>query len=367
VIRVGIPKAFLYHKYFPMWDTFFRKLGVEVIVSPESNKVLVKQGIMNTIDEACLPLKTYMGHIIELANMNVDYIFIPRFISVEKHRYFCPKFLGLPDLIKNTSLKIKLPEILEPTINIRTNKKEFYIEVLKLASKFNKRPLNIYNAVNAAIKVQRQYEQCIHYGSTYKEALELYESTKCKFVENAQKILELKKQAKTDSENVNIAVIGHSYILYDQHISMNLISKLEEMNCNIQTAEMLSDNLIKIAAKRIPKDMFWTLNRELMGAAFHHLDHMDIDGIVMISAFACGPDAISKELIERIYKRDSRIPMLSLTIDEHTGEAGFVTRLEAFIDMIKRNRKGGRKHESNISAYGQLLGRDESVVSNARR
>jgi len=367
MIRVGIPKAFLYHKYFPMWDTFFGKLGAEVIVSPESNKVIVKQGIMNTIDEACLPLKAYMGHIIELANMDVDYIFIPRFISVEKHRYFCPKFLGLPDLIKNTCLNIKLPEILEPIINIRTNKKEFYIEVLKLASKFNKSPMSIYRAVNAAIKVHQQYERCIHSGLTYKEALKLYESTKNNFVENTNNRLDFKKQANVDSKNINIAVIGHSYILYDQQISMNLISKLEEMDCDVKTAEMLSDDLIEIATKRIPKDMFWTLNRELMGAAFHHLDHMDIDGIVMISAFACGPDAISKELIERIYKKDSNIPMLSLTIDEHTGEAGFVTRLEAFIDMIKRNRKGGQKHESNISAYGQFLGRNESVVSNARR
>lgn len=359
--KIGIPKAFLYHKFFPMWDTFFKELGVTVVVSPDSNKDIMKQGIMNTIDEACLPLKVYVGHVLKLKEMQVDYIFVPRFISVEKHRFLCPKFLGLPDMIRNTLQNENLPPLLDPTVNVRFNKKEFYLEVLKLASTLNKSPISIYKAVNASIETHKSFKSLIKEADkNYSEALQIYQTSRGNFKEACAKIV---KEAKQGSDyQFKIAVIGHSYILHDPHISMNLIQKLLEMNCQVKTSEMLSEAQISAASERIPKDMFWSLNREIMGAAFHHLDEQDIDGVILLNAFACGPDAITKELIERIYKRESSIPMLSLTIDEHTGEAGFITRLEAFIDMMKRKIKGGKQHEGNISSHGELLRRDESLV-----
>jgi predicted nucleotide-binding protein (sugar kinase/HSP70/actin superfamily) len=58
-----------------------------------------------------------------------------------------------------------------------------------------------------------------------------------------------------------------------------------------------------------------------------------IDGAIEISSFACGCDAVLKEFVEKKFK-EKKIPFLYLIIDEHTGEAGFQTRLEAFVDTI---------------------------------
>jgi len=60
----------------------------------------------------------------------------------------------------------------------------------------------------------------------------------------------------------------------------------------------------------------------------------DITGVIEISSFACGCDAVLKEFVEKEFK-SRKIPFLYLIIDEHAGEAGFQTRLEAFIDTIK--------------------------------
>ncbi|OEF98778.1 hypothetical protein BHF68_02090 [Desulfuribacillus alkaliarsenatis] len=342
-----------------MWDMFFRELGVKVVVSPDTNNEIMQQGVMNTIDEACLPLKVYLGHVIKLTKEKVDFIFIPRFISVEKHRYLCPKFLGLPDLIRNTTQTFNLPEILDPTINMRITKKEFYLEVLKLASRLNKNPVRIYNAVSKAFKANENYKQLVLAGYSYTEALKIYQKQSATFADT--NFLENSQQQATNKP-FKIAVISHSYILHDPHMSMNLLNKLDEMGCEIKTPEMLEGDVIDKSLENLQKDMFWSLNREIMGASFYHLAKKDIDGMIILNAFACGPDAITKELIERLCKRESEIPMLSLTIDEHTGEAGFVTRLEAFIDMIKRKDKGGYKDESNLSTHGELLCRDKSVV-----
>jgi predicted nucleotide-binding protein (sugar kinase/HSP70/actin superfamily) len=62
-----------------------------------------------------------------------------------------------------------------------------------------------------------------------------------------------------------------------------------------------------------------------------------VDGIIHITAFACGPDSIVDKYLE-IEAKKRKIPYMSVTIDEHTGEAGMRTRLEAFLDMLEYRR-----------------------------
>ena len=76
----------------------------------------------------------------------------------------------------------------------------------------------------------------------------------------------------------------------------------------------------------------------MTGCAGHYLQDDNIDGIITLTAFGCGPDSLMLEDIRRKAKNFSK-PLLNLTIDEHTGEAGFITRLEAFCDMLYRNKR----------------------------
>ena len=89
----------------------------------------------------------------------------------------------------------------------------------------------------------------------------------------------------------------------------------------------------------------------MTGAAGHYLKSDLIDGLITITAFGCGPDSLMIEDIKRKSKNFNK-PLLNLTIDEHTGEAGFVTRLEAFCDMLfrkKRTLNKGTKEEKEFS------------------
>ena len=64
------------------------------------------------------------------------------------------------------------------------------------------------------------------------------------------------------------------------------------------------------------------------------------DGVIHLSPFTCMPEIIAKSILPQVSK-DLNIPVLSITVDEHTGEAGVITRLEAFIDLLKRNHQKG--------------------------
>ena len=79
--RIGIPRALFYYYYFPLWQSFFQNLSLEVIPSPKTDKELVDLGVQKTVDEVCFPVKIFFGHTILLAS-KVDYLFVPRLISV---------------------------------------------------------------------------------------------------------------------------------------------------------------------------------------------------------------------------------------------------------------------------------------------
>jgi predicted nucleotide-binding protein (sugar kinase/HSP70/actin superfamily) len=56
-------------------------------------------------------------------------------------------------------------------------------------------------------------------------------------------------------------------------------------------------------------------------------------------AFGCGPDSVMMDIVRRQATRLKTTPFMSLTLEEHTAEAGLITRLEAFLDMIQRKKK----------------------------
>jgi predicted nucleotide-binding protein (sugar kinase/HSP70/actin superfamily) len=312
-VTVGIPRALLYYNYYPAWQAFFHRLGAEVVVSQETTKTILDQGIKSAVDEACLPVKLYLGHLINLREQGVDTIFAPRFVSLERKRFLCPKFLGLPEVARFGVPD--LPELLDVEVNVHQNYNKTRQDIRKLAARFNWRPWVIRHALSDAKLALEEYEAKLRQGRTPHD------------------VLSGSKQI-TDKGKVRIAVLGHAYNLNDAFTSMNLVAKLRQLGAKVVTAEMLRPQDIHRAAAYLEKDIFWTFGKELMGAALHLLEAGEIQGVVLVASFGCGPDSFVCELIERIYKRKKKIPVLMLTLDEHTGEAGVITRLEAFVDML---------------------------------
>ena len=79
---IGIPRALMvYYQQFPFWRTFFEELGFSIIVSRESDKGLVNQSIEVMTTETCLPVELMHGHVIDLIEKDVDYIFIPFIVN----------------------------------------------------------------------------------------------------------------------------------------------------------------------------------------------------------------------------------------------------------------------------------------------
>ncbi len=106
------------------------------------------------------------------------------------------------------------------------------------------------------------------------------------------------------------------------------------------TQDMVSDRELNRMAKTLPKSLFWYFSNRAVYGALHFLKRK-VDGIIHVTAFACGPDSLVDRLMEIETHRRSEIPYISIMIDEQTGEAGIKTRIEAFIDMLRYRREGG--------------------------
>ena len=320
-VKVGIPRGLLYYQYFPLWKTFLENLGAEVVLSPKTNKKIVDMGVKSALDETCLPVKVYYGHVSWLKE-KVDYLFIPRIISVEVKEYICPKFMGLPDMIKaNIS---NLPKVIDVNLDMSKSNKDLVKFVKEVGNHFTSNPLKITKAWQNAIKENKKYEEIIGQDQMLPHhAIESLLQDKPRGVQPA-------------NARLKIAVIGHGYNIYDEYISMDLINKLWERQVQVYTPDLLQMSDINNIVAKLPKRMFWTLGKKCIGGAVHYAKQMKVNGIIHIASFGCGPDSLVGELMTRKVRKETGVPILNITIDEHTGEASLITRLEAYLDMLER-------------------------------
>jgi predicted nucleotide-binding protein (sugar kinase/HSP70/actin superfamily) len=327
-VKVGIPRALSYYTFYPLWRVFLEKLGAEVIVSKPTNLKILDDGIKETVNDACIPIKVFHGHVFDLAG-KVDYIFIPRMVSADGKSTFCPKFLGLPDMVRYAD--VPLPTL----IDVRYNRKGFPGGLLRFffsvaASIGVKNPFVVINAALNALHKQRQYQGLLLTGLKPVEALEIV---------FGQKALRVKRSnwAISDLENgkeVSVALLGYPYAIYDHFISAGIYDKLIKLGVKVVTFEQIALREMRRFSKVLPQNFFWYYSNQVCWAGLYLLEQKgSVDGIIHITAFGCGPDAMVDKTLE-LEAKSAGVPFLSLTIDEHTGEGGVQTRLEAFVDML---------------------------------
>lgn len=309
---IGLPQALVYHKYFPLWQEFFTRLGADVVVSRQTDKRVLNAGLEAAESELCLPVKLFFGHVLDLAPQ-VDYVFVPRIVSVEGDAYTCPKLLGLPDMIG--ALDERRPPVLSETFNIKRGLRHFYSSIYRVGSVCTRGSTKIFRAWQAATKAQAAYEGKLREGLTPLDVLG--------------------QGVAVEQEDLTIGVVGHAYNVYDRHLSMDLVNRLRKSGGRVVTTEMLPERMIRRELERLPKRLFWSYEKEVVGAAFHFIHTGGVDGIIFLLSFACGPDSLTQVIIEHEVRKVANVPMMSLVVDEHSGEAGMATRIEAFIDMLR--------------------------------
>lgn len=314
VHTIGIPRALLYYRYHTMWRTFFEALGRDVVVSEPSDRGMLEAGAKLSIDECCLASKLYLGHAASLIG-RCDALFAPSIDNLGHHTGFCTKFQALPDLVSNT--------FADDAVRIVS------CEVDKVDSKI--KPQDAY--IDLAMQFGASKKEAKH---IYQEAVRAQEKSDEAAARAQSDLLKRATKGNADEPPLRILVAAHPYVIHDPFIGGPITDMLDELGVCTLFADRHDRKRALEKSFDFSETMPWIVNREIIGAILCLYDQ--IDGIVLVSAFPCGPDSMTNDSLVRCIKGK---PILSLTVDAQSGTAGLETRVESFVDILRYQRKGG--------------------------
>lgn len=344
--------------YIPV-KALLEYLDLEVVVPPFTTQKTLNLGIKYSHEFACLPLKVNLGNFIEAKELGADTIIMAGGVG--------PCRFGLYAQVEKEilselgydydSLVLEPPDKhLGQFINrirklIGTNSWWKVIEAIKFA--FEKayavdliekkvqylRPLEkkmgivdrIYNHTLATIDQAQSY--CT-----------LHEATNLGLLKLEQVPLNL------DQEVIRIGLVGEIYTLLEPFVSLDIEKELGKLGVHVTRSlylsEWINSHLLMNFSKRVKPKPFAQLakpylnyfvgghGRETVGYAVGFAQD-GYDGIIQIAPLTCMPEIVAHNILPKI-REDFQIPLLTIYVDEHSGKAGMVTRLEAFIDLLRR-------------------------------
>ena len=290
----------LYYRYRVLWRTFFAELDMETVVSAPTDREILEQGTTLAIDEACLSLKIYLGHAAALMG-KCDYILAPRVSSLGRHRSFCTRFESMPDLVRNV-FRASGQNLLTYEVDEGMQRKDEESAFLEMG-----RSLGCpAKAVKRAYRLAKKAD-----AAAWKERVQKHEQ-------------------RYKTEGMKVLIAAHSYVAEDPYMGRPVTDYLKQAGVIPVRADIVDRDAALKHSRELSPTCKWEISREILGGIVQHKD--DVNGIILLSAFPCGPDAMVNELITR---RVKGVPMLNLVLDSQSGTAGVETRLESFIDIIR--------------------------------
>ena len=335
-MRIGIPNTLSTAYHLTFWQEFFSQLGMDIVISKDSCKETVDAGSKQIPHEFCIPIKVFLGHIVELASQKVDRILVPRLLDKRNREFFCPKLTGLPEIVKYA---LEMDDALFFTPSVTCN--GLNPEIIQYPQ----------SQIRSGFKLNQAQYYALH---NWQRTLTLCRQEQLTLSQAA-----MNPQKPNYQGEIRLGLLGYAYILYDPFMSKGLIQKLTDMGCQITTWEMLDSGKIERALRELKRPMFWNFGRILLGAGLDFLADPRIDGVIYVTPFGCGPDSITIKLLS-IQATMIQKPFLQITLDEHSEDGHLKTRLEAFVDMLIHGKEG-QFIENNVSILGSGACLSENV------
>jgi len=324
---IGIPMCLSNYQFLPLWGTFFHELGLEVVLSGKSSKSVIHKGVEMVLAQPCFPVKVAHGHVMELVEKEVDYIWLPSVVSMtaeyaeNSHNQLCPYVQTIPYQVK-VALKAKgidldgsKNHLLDMHVRFQEGLKGLRRTLLPLARKLGVSKGRIIRALDAALATQRSFEAaCIERGRAILDG-----------IEPGQKVC---------------VIVSRPYNGCDPGISLDMPRKLRKMNVLALPMDFLDLRTANITEPQLQEQMYWKYGQRIFRAAHIIRDDPRLNAIY-ISNFSCGPDSFIISMFKELMSYtdedgvEHRKPALVVEIDEHSADAGVVTRLEAFHESLK--------------------------------
>lgn len=317
---IGLPRALATYSHLPMWRRLLEELGAKVLVTGETDRIIRDKGASLVGAEFCFPVKVAHGHVAEaVSHTDFDYVFVPHFVAQpavgeQSNTFLCPYVQGLP-AVAESSLSLAgydTGKILRPVIDRRLSEGR-QVKNLRvgLGRALHVSEMQVRKAWRLAREVQEVFE-----GRCYAEG---------------DKVLKALVADRRGGKHYKpaIVVIGRPYNVNDTSVNLDLPRKIAEMGYHVIPIDFLPFDSQRIDQRY--HNVFWSHGQRIISALEYVRDREDLFAVYLTN-FNCGPDSFLLSYAEEIMGEK---PMLSLELDEHGADAGYITRIEAFLDVVR--------------------------------
>ncbi|WP_288983199.1 2-hydroxyacyl-CoA dehydratase [uncultured Treponema sp.] len=330
---VGIPRVLNMYENYPLWFTFFTKLGFRVRLSPRSSRAIYEKGLETIPSESvCYPGKISHGHVESLLQQGIKFIFYPCVPYETKedpgagNHYNCPIVTSYPEVLRNNVEQLRQDDsvlFMNPFLPVydKQRLKERLFEELSLKfKKLTRQKIN--EAVDAAWAEQEKFRKDVQ--------------------EKGEEALE-----ETIRRGANgIVLAGRPY-----HLDPEINHGIPEMINGLGMAVFTEDSVAHLGSIERPLRIIdqWTYHNRLYRAGAFVSGMANLE-LVQLTSFGCGLDAVTSDQVDEIMKSKSRMYTL-IKIDEGSNLGAVRIRIRSLIAAVKARERNRTKLSIKSASY----------------
>ena len=307
---VGVPFALMIHKFFPMANAFFTSLGFNVVLTDPTSEETIRLAQQTAQGETCYPVKLIYGHIQQLIDQKVDYIFLPSIHTMKheksrvKHNYGCVYMqTAAVSIAKALDIESKGITLLSPVFDLDFGQEAMATAMLGLGKVLGiPKPLCAKALLSGAMAVRR------HTAAVEKQGKALLATLK--------------------PEDKILVLITRNYGVSDPILNMGIPELLLERGYKVITLSHLPGHALDIADEY--ENLYYPFGQHILSGAKLIAHHPNLYAVYLTN-HGCGPDT----MLSHLFKQEmGDKPYLQIEVDEHFSNVGVITRIEAFLNSL---------------------------------
>lgn len=307
---VGVPFVLVIHKFFPMANAFFKELGFNVLLSDPTNEETIRLSQQYAQGETCYPVKLIYGHMMQLAQKKVDFIFLPAIhtmrheTSQAKYNYGCVYMqTAALSIAKLLHLEQKGIRLLSPVFDLDFGKEAMASAMLAVGKELGFSKPRCMKALLAGAQAVRRHTKLVE-----KQGAALLSS--------------LAPQDKV------LVLITRNYGVSDPILNMGIPELLLERGHKVITLSHLPGHDLDISADY--PNLYWPFGQHILSGAKMIAHHPNLYAVYLTN-HGCGPDSVLSHLFRQ---EMGEKPYLQIEVDEHFSKVGVITRIEAVLQSL---------------------------------
>ena len=308
---VGVPFALMIHKFFPMANAFFTSLGFNVVLTDPTSEETIRLAQQTAQGETCYPVKLIYGHMQQLIDQKVDYIFLPTIHTMKheksrvKHNYGCVYMqTAAASIAKALDIESKGITLLSPVFDLDFGQEAMATAMLSLGKILGiPKPFCAKALLSGAMAVRR------HTAAVEKQGKALL--------------------ATLRPDDKVLVLITRNYGVSDPILNMGIPELLLERGYKVITLSHLPGHALDISDEY--DNLYYPFGQHILSGAKLIAHHPNLYAVYLTN-HGCGPDT----MLSHLFKQEmGDKPYLQIEVDEHFSNVGVITRIEAFLNSLQ--------------------------------